>query len=38
MKSYQEAKEIDIDFIKRHTPNIFEGVEKIKKFITDISC
>ena len=38
MKSYQEAKEIDIDFIKRHTPNIFGGVEKIKKFITDISC
>jgi aspartate aminotransferase len=37
MESYQQAKEIDIDFIKEHTPNIFEGVQKIKKFITAVS-
>ena len=37
MKMYQNEKEINFDFVKQYTPNIFEGVEKIKKFIRDIS-
>jgi aspartate aminotransferase len=33
MKAFNSDLEIDLDFIKRNTPNIFSGVEKIKKFI-----
>jgi len=34
MKAFNSVAEIDVDFIKTTTPNIFEGVEKIKKFIS----
>ena len=36
MEAFQEKKEINIAFIKENVPNVFEGVEKIKKFISDL--
>ena len=35
LKAYKEQKNIDLDFIKNYTPNVFVGVEKVKKFIFD---
>ena len=37
MKMYQKSQEITLDFLKQYTPNIIEGVEKIKKFIADLT-
>ena len=37
MKMYQNSQEITLDFLKQYTPNIFEGVEKIKKYIADLA-
>ena len=36
MKAFNSDKEIDLDFIKSNTPNIFSGVEKIKEFILQL--
>ncbi len=36
LKAYQENNKIDLEFIKNYTPNVFDGVEKIKSFIKDL--
>tara|TARA_B110000091_G_scaffold214477_1_gene268261 strand:+ start:1017 stop:2288 length:1272 start_codon:yes stop_codon:yes gene_type:complete len=36
MKAFNSDIEIDLDFIKSNTPNIFSGVEKIKEFILQL--
>ena len=38
MKTYQKNQNIDTNFIKENAPNIFNGVEKIKKFVIDLQC
>jgi len=37
MKMYQKDQEISLDFLKKYTPNIMEGVENIKTFIADLT-
>jgi hypothetical protein len=37
MKMYQKDQEISLDFLKKHTLNIMEGVENIKTFIADLT-
>ena len=37
MKMYQKSQEVSLDFLKQYTPNIMEGVEKIKTFIADLA-
>ena len=34
---FKRIKEITLNFLKKYIPNIFEGVEMIKKFVADIS-
>ena len=36
MNTFHTSKKIDANFIQENAPNVFSGVEKIKKFISDL--
>jgi aspartate/methionine/tyrosine aminotransferase len=36
MKAYTSDKKMDSNFIKEYAPNVFLGIEKIKRFIADL--
>ena len=36
MTAFKNNNKVDLDFIKEYAPNIFSGVEKMKKFISDL--
>jgi aspartate aminotransferase len=36
LQCYKETYKIDLNFLKNKTPNIFAGVEKVKRFMKDL--